>query len=70
MVGEGRPTTSFLAMISRAVDGGSSPAVAGKAKPENQRYRPLVLVLQVKHESYLHRRGEAVDGRPSPAMTM
>jgi hypothetical protein len=36
MVGEGRPSTSFLAVISKDVDGGPSPAMTGKAKPESQ----------------------------------
>jgi hypothetical protein len=31
-----RRTTSFLAVISKDVDGGPSPAMTGKAKPESQ----------------------------------
>ena len=55
MVGEGRPSTSFLAAISKDVDGGPEPvlgraigptrgpAMTGEAKPESQPFRPLVL---------------------------
>jgi hypothetical protein len=36
MAGEGRQSASFLAVISKVVDGGPSPAMTGKAKPESQ----------------------------------
>ena len=35
MVGEGRPSTSFLAAISKDVDGEPSPTMRGEAKPDN-----------------------------------
>jgi hypothetical protein len=42
VVGKGRPSTSFLAVISKVVDGGPSPAMTGEAKPKGQQYRSLV----------------------------
>ena len=41
--GSGRPSTSFLAVIGKAVDGGPSPAMTGKEEPESEQYRPLAL---------------------------
>jgi hypothetical protein len=43
MVGEGPPSTFFLAAISKDVDGGPSPTMTGEAKRESQRFFPLAL---------------------------
>ena len=43
LVGEGRPSTSFLAAIGKDVDGRPSPTKTGNAGPESQRQRGLVL---------------------------
>jgi hypothetical protein len=42
MVGEGRPSMSFLGAITQVVDGGPSPAMTGKAEPKSQPFRLLV----------------------------
>jgi hypothetical protein len=42
MVGEGRPSTSSLALISEDVDSGPSPAMTGNAEPERQPFPPSV----------------------------
>jgi hypothetical protein len=43
LVGEGRLSTSFLAVIAKDVDGGPSPTMTGTAKPESKPYRRPVL---------------------------
>jgi hypothetical protein len=41
MVGEDRPSTSFLGVINKIVDGGPSPAMTGKAEQKSKPFRPL-----------------------------
>jgi hypothetical protein len=40
-VGEGPPSMSFLAVISKFVDGQCLPTMTEMPKPESQPYRPL-----------------------------
>ena len=74
MVGEGRPSTSFLAAISKDVDGGPEPVLGrafgptrgptmtGEAKPERQPFRPLALRRVLDNQLSMPRVSQQQDG--------